>query len=210
MFDGSPHYPDLLDFLQALAPSEQLVYESTVLQARPENLDLTFFNQYFTATDLRELDTPISLQVVGPPGHGKVTLLKLLVQRLRQQRAKLIVLDVLNSLTIQSSLSLLRCLVHQMLSQRPSLFPRIRALYVERFKTMEWTSDALWAVVREFIRLCHGWRIVVVVSNFQKCPEDLQLVFGELDRTLSHLGCDYLFLSSSATTIPNICARQKQ
>jgi len=69
--------------------------------------------------------------------------------------------------------------------------------------------DALWTLVRTLIRLSRGWRIVVVTRNFQNCHENLQSLFRDLDRALSHLASDYLFLTSSAAAIPDLCTRQK-
>ena len=70
-------YLDLLKFLQVMSPTNHPIHRSTALQPMREHLELS--------ADIDLVPKPHtsrqhSVQVTGPPGYGKATFLKLLVQ----------------------------------------------------------------------------------------------------------------------------------
>ncbi|PQE22096.1 Ankyrin repeat-containing domain protein [Rutstroemia sp. NJR-2017a BVV2] len=198
---------DLLDFLQRLAPSSWLIYQSGVLQAIEEATHLDIYRQHLTSWDLRKLPGQTSIQVIGPPGHGKRTLLKLLAQNLRRQSSKIIVLESFLDCvgrTNPSSYDLLLSLLQQILSQRPSLFSRVRTLYDEHCKRDTWTEETLTSCLYNILRLSRNWKVVIVVNNLLLWPTEVQLMFTRLGSYLSSLKSDYLILTSSKEAIQDL------
>ncbi|KAF3056934.1 Serine/threonine-protein phosphatase 6 regulatory ankyrin repeat subunit B [Trichoderma lentiforme] len=129
------HFPEsvfesqFLDFLQQLAPSSWIFHENSAIQLLEPDVELQLYEQHLSKLQLLKTFGQGAVNITGPPGYGKTTLLKLLIQKLKQQYSRAITIDFfLESFEASSRISnqILRSVMHQILSQRPSLFQNIR------------------------------------------------------------------------------------
>ena len=209
--DPTSFYSDLLDFLQVLSPSNHVLYCSTALQTlHGEDLNLVT-NAYQV-----RLRTPRqhSIQVIGPPSHGKVTLVKSLIQKVMCYSPNSLLLETLLDPLGMARLdlrTLLQSFVHQIISQRPTLFFHVRPLYLEQRKSHRTTTqDVLWTFFYILLRVSHDWKIIVGASNVHLWPRTVQSSLTTLERYLQSLNCNYLFVTSSATKLPDLCSASLQ
>jgi ankyrin repeat protein len=202
-----PLSSELLDFLQLVAPSRWMVHESPAMQLQEPDIGMQLYQEHIDKLQLRELPQRVSIQITGPPGRGKTTLLKLLVQSLRRQFSRALDIDFfLESFDASdlNSIQILRILLHQILSQRPSLFPNIQLVCLELRETGLWTYENLWNIAERLFRQLHDWKLVVAINNFQHWSKDLQVVFTRLEATLASCGSEYVILTTSRMAIPSL------
>jgi hypothetical protein len=201
-------YADLLDFLQILSPSNRLIYESTALQAFDEDLDLNAFcREVLKSQPLKSSSKSHSIQITGPPGQGKVTMVKFLVQEELRSTPDALLLEVLLGHLENTTLDLrllLRTFVHQIISRRPALFFHIHPLYLEHLKFHRTTTkEVLWTFLHILLRVSQDWKVVIAANNVHLWPESVKSSIGVLERFLQSLKSNYLFISSSTAVIPN-------
>lgn len=126
-------------------------------------------------------------------------MLKLLIQRLKQQYSRAMTIDFfLESFEASSRTSnqILRSVIHQILSQRPSLFQNIRLLYMQQKKIGTWTDEILWDIFQRLIRHSSGWRIIVSINNFKHWSLESRSVFTKLDKILATSTFQYTMLTT--------------
>ncbi|UKZ61196.1 uncharacterized protein TrAtP1_002466 [Trichoderma atroviride] len=190
---------DFLDFLQQLAPSKRIFHENSAIQLFQPDVELELYEEHLSRLELLKTFRQGAVNITGPPGHGKTTLLKLLVQRLKHQYSKAITIDFfLESFDASSRTSnqTLRNVIHQILSQRPYLFQKIRLLYIQQNKSRTWTNDILWDIFQRLVRHSSGWKIIVSINNFKNWSSELQSVFAKLDKILASSAAQYTVLTT--------------
>ncbi|MCJ1405788.1 hypothetical protein MMC11_009018, partial [Xylographa trunciseda] len=204
---------DLLAFFQLLSPSKWLIYESNALQVLDEVTDLEIYRDYLEDWDLQQLPQQMLMQVIGPSGYGKTSLLKLLAQKLMRQSfsnsTRLIILDMfLGSFgtTGPNYYYVTVSLLHQILSQRPSLFARVHDLYAEHNEEGTWTKNTLLILLYSLLSYCSAWKVALVINNFESWPTETQELFRNLSIRMASIASDYLILTSSKESIQDIQA----
>ncbi|OPB40882.1 hypothetical protein A0O28_0009630 [Trichoderma guizhouense] len=188
-----------IDFLQQLAPSSWIFHENSAIQLLEPDVELQLYEQYLSKLQLLKTFGQGAVNITGPPGYGKTTLLKLLIQRLKQQYSRAITIDFfLESFEASSRTSnqILRSVIHQILSQRPSLFQNIRLLYMQQKKIGTWTDEILWDIFQRLIRHSGGWRIIVSINNFKHWSLESRSVFTKLDKILATSNSQYTMLTT--------------
>ncbi|KKP01555.1 hypothetical protein THAR02_06340 [Trichoderma harzianum] len=188
-----------IDFLQQLAPSSWIFHENSAIQLLEPDVELQLYEQHLSELQLLKTFGEGAVNITGPPGYGKTTLLKLLIQRLKQQHSRAITIDVfLESFEASSRTSnqILRSVIHQILSQRPSLFQNIRLLHTQQKKIGTWTDEILWDIFQRLIRHSGGWRIIVSINNFKHWSLESRSVFTKLDKILATSSFRYIMLTT--------------
>ncbi|KAL6809562.1 ankyrin repeat-containing domain protein [Trichoderma sp. SZMC 28015] len=188
-----------IDFLQQLAPSSWIFHENSAIQLLEPGVELQLYEQHLSKLQLLKTFGQGAVNITGPPGYGKTTVLKLLIQRLKQQYSRAITIDFfLESFEASSRTSnqILRSVIHQILSQRPSLFQNIRLLYMQQKKIGTWTDEILWDIFQRLIRHSSGWRIIVSINNFKHWSLESRSVFTKLDRILATSTFQYTMLTT--------------
>ncbi|PNP50515.1 hypothetical protein THARTR1_08731 [Trichoderma harzianum] len=188
-----------IDFLQQLAPSSWIFHENSAIQLLEPDVELQLYKQHLSKLQLLKNFRQTAVNITGPPGYGKTTLLKLLIQKLKQQYSRAITIDFfLESFEASSRTSnqILRSVIHQILSQRPSLFRNILLLYAQQKKIGIWTDQILWDIFQRLIRHSGGWRIIVSINNFKHWSLESQSVFTKLDKILAISNFQYTMLTT--------------
>ncbi|KAJ4854426.1 ankyrin repeats (3 copies) domain-containing protein [Trichoderma breve] len=188
-----------IDFLQQLAPSSWIFHENSAIQLLEPDVELQLYEQHLSKLQLLKTFGQGAVNITGPPGYGKTTLLKLLIQGLKQQYSRAITIDFfLESFEASSRTSnqILRSVIHQILSQRPSLFQNIRLLYMQQKKIGTWTDEILWDIFQRLIRHSGGWRIIVSINNFKHWSPESRSVFTKLDKILATSNFQYTMLTT--------------
>ncbi|KAI0182071.1 hypothetical protein GGR52DRAFT_66631 [Hypoxylon sp. FL1284] len=208
--ETSSFYPDLLDFLQVLSTSNQLIYKSTALQpGRDFNLE-----DYTNRVAKRWPSEEHSIQIIGPHGHGKFTLLRFAVQDIIRRMPNSLLLKIILEPFEMGGLSLrtiARSFVHQIISQKPAFFSHIRDLYLQHQQSNGTTrQNTLWAFLRILLRASRGWRIVVAANNVHLWPSPVQTALNTLEEFLKSLGSEFLFVSSSNNELSDLCVDSRQ
>lgn len=115
------------------------------------------------------------IQVIGPSGCGKSTLLKFLVHRISQRSRAVVIENVLTPTSPKPTLyTVYLSFVHQLLSQRPKLFPAVRSMMSELLRRCTWSLGylrELWATLVEYAQPSE---FVIVIYNFEDWPEQIQ------------------------------------
>lgn len=213
--EASLFYSNLLDFLQVLSPSNRLIHQSTALYVSSGSLDLSSYTGDVSEWQSKWSSSNYhSIQVVGPPGCGKVTLVKLIAQDIMLHEPNAPLLDLLLEPFEMTSLNLqvlLRSFVHQILSQRPALFYHVRPFYLQHYKSHNATNEnVLWALLRILLRTSRDWKIVIIANNVHLWPSVAQSSLKILEEFFRSLNYDYLSVSSSAREIFDLCATSRQ
>ncbi|KAJ8131961.1 hypothetical protein O1611_g1666 [Lasiodiplodia mahajangana] len=195
-------YSDLLDFFQLLSPTSQLIYHRADSYVSGRDLALGLSTQHTTDVLLKHR----YIQVIGPAGYGKATLVEHIVHKITHCPQKIILLNVLFEPFQQAQpdfLGLLRSLIHQLISQRPGLFSQIWPLYLEHYKPdMVARVNILSEFLRILLQASQGWKIVLAVTNIHLGLEAAQSSLDKLEELLKSSKCDYLIILSSTLEIP--------
>ncbi|TGJ86249.1 hypothetical protein E0Z10_g2525 [Xylaria hypoxylon] len=198
--DAGVFYSDLLDFIQHLSPSSQLMHHSAAWQVVNEDLALDIYARYITSRQPLEQRY---IQVIGPSGHDKDTVVKFIVQNLLRSTKNAFLLAVFLEPFQQASLdllTLLRSFIHQIISQRPMLFSQIRLLYLQYNKpNVIMSMDILWTLFTILLRASQDWKIVIAVTNLQAGSKTIQSSLKQFEALFESLNSDYLLVSSSPT-----------
>ncbi|KAF6821781.1 ankyrin-1 [Colletotrichum musicola] len=211
--ESSLFFADLLDFLQEFrSPPNHLIYRSTTLQVLDAQLDLDMSMRHVSKWQPSEQH---STQVVGPPGYGKATLVKLIAQKVMRYTHNAILLDGFLKPFQAVNLNvrtLLRAFIHQIVSQRPTLFPHIRPLYLKHRQSYGIKSpELLWTFLHILLRVSsEDWKIVIAVNDVHLWPKKVQLSLGALEEFLRSLNTNYLIISSSNSEIPDLFLASRQ
>ncbi|KUL86888.1 hypothetical protein ZTR_05366 [Talaromyces verruculosus] len=211
LVEPSLFYSDLLNLLQYLSPSDQLLYQSNLLHITYPEMN--------TSAHIDNLSEPWhsrqhSIQVVGPPGYGKLTLVKHIVRRIVRSTLKVLLLEIRYDRWDLANIDLetiIRSLVHQIVSQRPELFVHIRPLYNMHLQVSRAPmSDALWTFLHILLRVSSDWKIIFVASNVNTWPEDVKLSLQIIEDFLKSLDSTYLFITSANAVIDSLCENSRE
>ncbi|RMJ17991.1 hypothetical protein CDV36_002318 [Fusarium kuroshium] len=206
-------YSDLLDFLQVLSPSNHPIHRSTVLLTPGEDLDLEVYTHHIS--NWQDLEQQHWIQVIGPSGCGKATLMRFVAQKImRDTSNNCILLEMfLEPLEMADLdlLTLLRSFVYQIVSQRPALFSHIRPLYLELDKSHGMArEDEFWTFLKTLLRVSQDWRIIIALKNVHLWPKAAQSALKTLQELFQSLSSKCMLISSSASEIPypHLASRQ--
>ena len=141
--------------LQSLSPSRWILYEHRTLD-KPHDLSelKEIYRSLLSDINWKEVCENGSIQVTGPARYGKSSLVKLMSQDLRQ-RSSVVVID-----NFLSSCERLRptlygvyvSFIHQIISQRPSLFLPVQNLMIEILRQETWTEESIWLLLAAILR----------------------------------------------------------
>lgn len=161
--------------------------------------DLEIYQDQIENLSIDAFQKPIAIHIIGPPGHGKLTLMKLLAQRIKRQFKKALVLEALTEsslMSIHPTQSVLLSIAHQLLSQIPSIFQRMRNFYVDHAQEQRWSMHTLWTFVSELFRHIRGWKVVMLTSNINDISTEMTGLYQRLLSYLSSIGGDYVYIST--------------
>ncbi len=210
MVEASLFYSDLLDFLQALLPYNYLFHRIWALQVLSGDVDLVDY-----AIDLSKWQpAKHSIQVVGPPGRGKATLVKSIIQKVMRYTPDVLLLEIplvpSETVTLDSR-TVIRSFVHQIISQRPVLFSHIRLLHVQYYKSHGIRrQETLWTYLRILLGVSRQWKIAIAADNVHLLPKAVQACLVMLEELLQSLDSNYLFVSSSTDVVLELCPSSQQ
>ncbi|KAK6542310.1 hypothetical protein TWF694_006270 [Orbilia ellipsospora] len=190
-----------LNFLEMLSPSRLSIYEIDDDSELGYIADLE--DVYFK--HLHQLDTDTAsakklIQIIGPPEHGKSSLLKIIRQKLREKVPTVILeywTEHSSNTGDQTSIyDILVVFIRQMISQNPASFSLIFHLVAEYFEGDAWTQSNLQSIFDTLLSNL-GLAILVVVQNLGNLSEEVQGWFQQLGLSLDRLNLKYHFLISS-------------
>ena len=145
-----------------------------------------------------------SIQVTGPAGHGKSALVKLISQEIRQ-RSPVVVIDYFpNSLQRgpPTLYGVYVSFVHQVISQRPSLFLPVENLMTEILRQKMWTERSLWNVLTAMLRQSQCVSFLIIIYDFENWPSEIRSWWcGTLSLFLKSCGLSFAFVTSSRLPI---------
>ncbi|XXG99626.1 hypothetical protein Hte_005967 [Hypoxylon texense] len=190
---------DFLDCLQLIAPSRWLIHEANSVHLVVGATDLEIYQDQIKNLSIDLFQKPITIHIIGPPGHGKLTLMKRLAQRIKRRFKKAVVLEALTELSpmsIRPTQSVLLSIAHQLLSQIPSVFRRVRNFYVDHAQEQSWSMHTLWTFASELFQHAKGWKIVMLTSNINDLSTEMAELYQRLLSYLSSISADYVYIST--------------
>lgn len=129
------------DALQSLSSSPYILFDTSTFDSPNDSVEV----QEIYSKILRDISLERvrgkSVQVTGRAGTGRSALVKLIAQKIRQE-SSVVVIDGFTTLSDKRPGSLYRIFVsfiHQIISQRPSLFRPIQNLMAEILRQEAWT-----------------------------------------------------------------------
>ena len=195
------------EVLQTLSKSHWILHETRTLERYEDFITLKdiYGSLLRDVTSRHVLDTR-SIQVIGPAGYGKSALLKLIVQEIKQ-KSSAIVLDsyVAPSGEAPTLYGLLVFFIHQILSQRPSVFYEVRNMMAEIILRDTWTENSIRIVFAALLHRC-GWsQFLILIYDYEDWPGEIRSWWsGELRQLFQSCGLSFTFVTSSHSRIENL------
>ncbi|KAF4448950.1 putative ankyrin repeat protein [Fusarium austroafricanum] len=190
--------------LRTLSNSRWIIYEPRTLESYEDFVTLQeVYGSLLDGTDSDVVLNSGFIQVVGATGHGKSVLLQLISQKLRQ-RFSVTTLDTHSppSDVIPTRYSILASFIHQIISQQPMCFHRVRETMAELLLRDAWSEESVRTMFSLLISSYEGTIFLVVIYNHDHWPEELRLwVSQELQPLFKSCGSKFLFLTSSQEPI---------
>lgn len=176
-----------LNILQVLAPSQWALGEMKTLDTPEEFNDL----QKIYASSISHISWKNfkggSIQVTGPIGHGRSAVMKLLLQNIIQESRVV----VINNFADQSSMlcktqySILVSFIHQILSQRPSLFDSVRSLIAEILRYNSWSEQTVQSLLCSILQQSRSIDFLVLIHDFESWSPEVRSLWSEISRLFS-------------------------
>lgn len=190
-----------LEALQSLSPSRWIICETKTLDKPDDFSELReVYRSLLSGITWKEIHTMGSIQITGPAGYGKSALVKFISHQIRQ-RSSIIVIDNLLSSSKRRSPSLYGVYVsflHQIISQRPSLFLPIQNLMVEMSRLETWTEESPWILLSAVFQHSRALDFLVVIYDFEDWPREIRSWWSEtLCSFVKSCGSTCTFLTSS-------------
>ena len=168
--------------LQTLGSSRWVFYRTETFERPDDSVDIEeFYRPIFDNIIWDDVSVSDSVQVVGPEGYGKSSIVKALSQKLGYQSSVLFVEHVYVS-SVRSPPSLYNVLVsflHQVLSQRPMLFCAIQDLMVQNLLRETWTEESVKMILGLLLRRNQRLNFHIIVYNFQAWSAKIRLWWSE-------------------------------
>lgn len=196
------------EVLQSLSPSSWIIREPLVIEKPNEFHDIhEMYLPLLHGLDLEDVRGG-SVQVTGPAGSGRSAVLKHVAQCMGQQSSVVVLENFPASAAAKLSglYPVYLSLIHQIISQRPSLFLPVRNLIAEISNQQSWTEDMLRVILSLiFLHSEHIEFLVVVYdletwsSEVQDCWFKFHTLFPECSRTRCILAVSCLELHDNFT-----------
>ena len=197
--------------LQLLSTSRWTLYESRTVDRFDDFVALkdTYGSLLNDIASQRVRDTG-SIQVTAPPRYGKSALLKLIAQEIRQKSSVLVIENSLPSPEQQPSLySLHVSFIHQIISQRPSLFYAVRNLIDEMLRHQAWTEEMVRILLEAMLHHGRTVELLIVIYDYDDWPKGIISWWCETLRPLlKSCGSKFTFLTSSCKPIKDLSASE--
>ena len=194
--------------LQSLSASRWILYESMTLD-KPEDFGELKESWVSLLSGLiwKDICAKGAIQVTGPAGYGKSALVKLISLEIKQRSPVITIDNFLSSYgrTRPSLYDVCVCFVHQILSQPPSLFPRVQKPMTEIPHQETWTEESLWILLTTILQRSRSIDFLIVIYNFQDWPSEIRSWWSDnLSSFMKACGLSFAFLTSSHLPISHL------
>ncbi|KAH6984430.1 hypothetical protein BKA56DRAFT_581017 [Ilyonectria sp. MPI-CAGE-AT-0026] len=195
-------YTTYFHTLQALSPSRRIVYESRTLD-EPDDFNIL---EDIYGSLLRRIPVDYvcgsSIQVVAPKGYGKSVIVKLISQHIRRESSVVVIENFPNPLENHPTTfyGVIISFIHQIISQKPSLFRPVRNLMTEMLRQSVWTEQAVKDLLSAIFLHSRDVNFLIVVYNLESplWPAEVREWWSEIPALLeSSFGCTCTFLISN-------------
>ncbi|KAL6414272.1 Ankyrin-1 [Ilyonectria robusta] len=195
-------YTTYFHTLQALSPSRRIVDESRTLD---EPDDFNILKDIYGSL-LRRIPVDYvcgsSIQVVAPKGYGKSAIVKLISQHIRRESSVVVIENFPNPLENhpKTFYGVIISFIHQIISQKPSLFCPIRNLMTEMLRQSVWTEQAVKDLLSAILLHSRDVNFLVVVYNLGSplWPAEVREWWSGIPALLEDsFGCTCTFLISN-------------
>ncbi|KAL7897256.1 ankyrin repeat-containing domain protein [Trichoderma sp. TUCIM 5745] len=162
--------------LQVLSSSRWILYEPKVLE-RPEEF---YSLQEIYGSVVQKISFKTirggSLEIIGPTGSGKSAVIKLLLQSMTQKSSLTVINNFMDSSGAPSGslYSILVSSIHQIVSQRPHLFPYIRNLMDHVTGQSTWTEPVVRAALWSLFQHSEFTDFLIIIHDFDLCPTEVK------------------------------------
>jgi ankyrin repeat protein len=145
-----------------------------------------------------------SVQVVGPPGHGKSALLKFIAQRILQETPVIIIENILKP-EVSSLYDVHLSFVHQIISQQPSLFYAVRNMMAEILSRRTWTLGSVWILLVALLQHSQTSAFLILIYDYNEWPDEIcSWWLNSLLPVLLSSGSRFTFVTSSHSNIEDL------
>ena len=165
--------------LQALSPCRRFLHEPRALDRPDEFNELDqVYQRLLRRLRFRDIRGG-SIQVTGHSGCGRSGLVKVISQRLRQD-SSVVVVENFSSYHLQrhpESLGLydvLGSVLHQILSQRPSIFHRVENLAARIVRQRVWPERAIQSLLSSVLLHAENTHLLVLVYDLESWPPSVR------------------------------------
>ena len=197
-----------LEALQLLSPSRWIIYGNRILDKPDEFSELEeIYRPLLSGIAGKNTRAKGSIQVTGPAGYGKSTFVKFLSQEVMQRSSVVIVENILSSseIPLPTLYAVHVSFLHQIISQRPSLFLLMQNLMVEILRQETWTEESPWILLVALFHHCRAVHFLIVIHNFEDWPSEVRSWWSEtLAPLVMSCGSTLTFLTSSHHLIDNL------
>ncbi|KAI6091770.1 hypothetical protein F4821DRAFT_280140 [Hypoxylon rubiginosum] len=185
----APIYHIYSQALQVLSPSRRIIYEgSTTHELDNLNLLAQVYHTHLCDVSLRKVRGG-SIQVTTTKEHEKSAIVKLVSRNLRQESSAVV---IESSPHDQASLyDVMISLIHQIISQRPTLFSHIQNLMVEMLQQSIWTKEAVEHALHSIFIHSEGVDFIIVIHNFDSplWPDEIRIWWSNIPTFLGTSNC---------------------
>lgn len=204
-------YDNYFQTLQVLSPTRRVIYENRTLDECDDQdaLRKIYFDLIGDIT--WEKSRGRTIQVTASKGYGKSAIVRLICQKIQQEAS---VVTIHNSPRDQTSLySTMVSVIHQIISQRPTLFPSIHPLLIEMLRHNVWVARSVEHILYSIFLCSEGVDFMIVIHNFDSPlwsqeVRDWWLKIPVMLKSSDHCTCT--FLISNDQLINNPTSQQWQ
>ena len=197
-----------LEALQSLSPSRWSLYETKTLEQPRDFSGLRqTYRSLLSGINWKQVCANGSIQVTGPTGCGKSSLWKLLTQEISQKSPLVVIENFLSSSgRLQRNLyGVYVSFIHQIISQRTSLFLPVKNLMYEILRQETWTKESIGILLAAILRHCRAVNFLIVIYDFEDCPLEIRSWWsGTLRPLVESSGSSFIFLISSHRPIDDL------
>ncbi|UKZ77698.1 hypothetical protein TrVFT333_005422 [Trichoderma virens FT-333] len=174
------------ELLERLSPVRWLIYNNRKTEYMEHFETLKQIYQPFLIEAFTKEILGCSVEVVSPNIHGGLTLLKLLCQEIIETSTA-VVIESNSSLQIGECSRYNMCMsfIHQIITQRPSLFRPIQSMTTEVLSQNIWTEEVLHLLLYSILIHSNGTHFVVAIYDFESWPLELHSWLSRIQNTIS-------------------------
>ena len=191
-----------------LSSSRWIIYENRTLDKPDDFSELKeIYRSLLSGIAGEDARAKGSIQVTGPAGYAKSTVVEFLSQEMRQRSSVVIIENFLSSSEIPppTLYAVYVSFLHQIISQRPSLFALVRNLMVEILRQETWTEESPWILLAAVFRHSRAVHFLIVIYNFEDWPSEVRSWWSKtLGSLVMSCGSSLAFLTTSHHLIKNL------